>query len=63
MRRNDRNAGSIKALVILALLAANIVVALTHHSAPSTSRTSRVENLPFSGRLHEAVQFDDASHP
>ena len=63
MRRNDRNAGSIKALVILALLAANIVVALPHHSAPSPSRTSGVANPSFSGRLHEAVRFDEASRP
>ena len=63
MRRNDRNAGSIKALVILALLVANIVVALPGRHAPPSPRTSGFENRRFSGRVHEAVRFDDGSHP
>ena len=62
MRRNDRNAGSIKALVILALLAANIVVALPGRQAPSSPRMPAVETHRFSGRVHEAVRFDEASH-
>ena len=61
MRRNDRNAGSIKALIILVLIAANIVVALARHRpAP---QTVGVENLRFSGRLHQAARFDEPLHP
>ena len=63
MRRNDRNAGSIKALIILALLAANIVVALPRHHAPPSPRTPGVDSHRFSGRIHEAVRFDETSHP
>ena len=63
MRRNDRNAGSIKALIILVLIAANIVVALARNRPAPSSQTVGVENLRFSGRLHEAARFDEPLHP
>lgn len=50
MRRNDRSDGSLKALLILLLLAANILLALAQHdSAPVVSarksRTAEVERV------------------
>ena len=63
MRRNDRNAGSIKALIILVLIAANIVVAVGRHRPAPSSQTAAVENLRFSGRLHEAARFDEPFQP
>jgi len=61
MRRNDRNAGSIKALIVLALLVGNIVVALPHRTPPSAK--SDGENAHFVGRRHEAARFDESVHP
>ncbi len=37
MRRQDRNAGSIKALIIVGLIAANLVAANLRHPAPGPS--------------------------
>jgi hypothetical protein len=41
MRQSDRNGGSIKALVIFALLVANIIVALSRHGTATSSRGPR----------------------
>ena len=41
MRQSDRNGGSIKALVIFALLVANIIVALSRHGTATSSRGLR----------------------
>ena len=62
MRRSDRNAGWIKALIILVLIAANIVAFARHRPTPS-SQTMGLENPRFSGRLHEAARFDEPVHP
>ena len=62
MRRSDRNAGSIKALIILVLIAP-IVVALARHRPAQSSQTIGIENQRFSGRLHDAARFDEPSHP
>jgi hypothetical protein len=63
MRRSDRNAGSIKALIILVLIAANIVVALAHHRPAQSSQTIGMDNPRYSGRLHDAARFDEPSQP
>jgi hypothetical protein len=62
MRRKDRNAGSIKALIVLALLAGNIVVALPHRSRPRSPEPG-AQTPHFVGRLHEAAWFDEAVRP
>ena len=56
MRRNDRNAGSIRALI-----AANIVVARPRHQPASPEPESA--NRHFVGRMHGAAQFDEAVQP
>ena len=56
MRQSDRNGGSIKALVIFALLVANIIVALSRHGTATSSRGP--ENPRFSGRMHQAAPVD-----
>lgn len=61
MRRNDRNAGSIRALIVLALIAANIVVARPRHQPASPEPESA--NRHFVGRMHGAAQFDEAVQP
>ena len=58
MRQSDRNGGSIKALVIFALLVANIIVALSRHGIATSSRDSGLENPRFSGRMHQAASVD-----
>jgi hypothetical protein len=58
MRQSDRNGGSIKALVIFALLVANIIVALSRHGTATSSRGSGPENPRFSGRMHQAAPID-----
>jgi hypothetical protein len=58
MRQNDRNGGSIKALVIFALLVANIIVAFSRHGGATSSRGPGLENPRFSGRMHQAVRVD-----
>ena len=63
MRQSDRNGGSIKALVIFALLVANIVVALSRHRTAPSSRGVDVENPRFSGQMHEAAGFGEPFHP
>jgi hypothetical protein len=63
MRQSDRNGGSIKALVIFALLVANIVVALSRQGTAPSSRDAAVENPRFSGRMHEAARFVQSSEP
>ena len=62
MRLGDRNEGSIKALLIFALLVGNIVVAvLRYGTAPSPGADP---DLPrFSGRLHEATRFEEPVTP
>lgn len=49
MRLNDRRAGSIKTLLILVLIAANIAVALAHHRAPSESPGNELPARPSAG--------------
>jgi hypothetical protein len=62
MQLGDRNEGSIKALLIFALLVGNILVALLHHgSAPSPG--ANLEPPRFSGRLHEAARFEEPPTP
>jgi hypothetical protein len=62
MRLSDRNEGSIKALLIFALLAGNIVVALLRHGeAPSGG--ANAQSPRFSGRLHEAARFEEPPTP
>jgi hypothetical protein len=58
MRQSDRNGGSIKALVIFALLVANIIVALSRHGTTTSSRGPGLENPRFSGRMHQAAPVD-----
>lgn len=58
MRQSDRNGGSIKALVIFALLVANIIVALSRHGTATSSRDPGRENPRFSGRMHQATPID-----
>ena len=58
MRQSDRNGRSIKALVIFALLVANIIVALSRHGTATSSRASGLENPRFSGRMHQAASVD-----
>jgi hypothetical protein len=62
MRQSDRNGGSIKALVIFALLVANIVVALSRHGTAPSSRNADVENPRFFGQMHEAARVAEPSH-
>ncbi len=62
MRRNDRNAGSIKALIVLALLIANIVGALPRRTASSSPRSGD-EHSRYSARAHTAVSFQDRPQP
>jgi hypothetical protein len=62
MRLGDRNEGSIKALLIFALLVGNIVVAvLRHGTAPSSG--AYPGHPRFSGRLHEATRFEEPATP
>jgi hypothetical protein len=62
MRLDDRNEGSIRALLIFALLVGNIIVALLHHgAAPSTGVNAQIPH--FSGRLHEAARFEEPPTP
>ena len=62
MRLGDRHEGSIRTLLIFALLAGNIVVALLRHgAAPSTG--ANAQSPHFSGRLHEAVRFEEPPTP
>jgi hypothetical protein len=63
MRQSDRNGRSIKALVIFALLVANIVVALSRHGTARSSRDVDVENPRFSGQMHQAAPFAEPFHP
>ena len=58
MRQSDRNGGSIKALVIFALLVANIIVALSRHGTATSSRGPGLETPRFSGRMHQAAPLD-----
>ena len=58
MRQSDRNGGSIKALVIFALLVANIIVALSRHGTATSSGGSGLETPRFSGRMHQAAPVD-----
>ncbi len=62
MRLGDRNEGSIKALLIFALLVGNIVVALLRHGAAPSSGLNP-EHPRFSGQLHEATRFEEAPTP
>jgi len=62
MRLHDRNEGSIKAVVIFALLVGNILVALLRHgAAPSSGANPAIPH--FSGRLHEAARFEEPPTP
>ncbi len=63
MRQSDRNGGSIKALVIFALLVANIVVALSRHGTAPSSRGAEVDNSRFSGQMHQAARFAEPFYP
>jgi hypothetical protein len=64
MRRKDRNPGSIKALIVLALLAANIFLALARHTAglgsaaspPAASRAAREAALEAKSLLAEGAK-------
>ena len=58
MRQSDRNGGSIKALVIFALLVANIIVALSRHGTATSSQGPSLENPRFSGQMHQAAPVD-----
>jgi hypothetical protein len=58
MRQSDRNGGSIKALVIFALLVANIIVALSRHGTATSSGGPGLENPRFSGQMHQAAPVD-----
>ena len=62
MRLGDRNEGSIKALLIFALLVGNIVVAVLRHGAPPSTAVNP-ESPRFSGRLHEAAHFEEPLTP
>lgn len=62
MRQSDRNGGSIKALIIFALLLANIVVALSRHETAPSSRGPEVGNARFFGRMHEAARVPEPFH-
>jgi hypothetical protein len=62
MRRNDRNAGPIKALIVLTLLIANIVVALPRRTVSSPSKRGE-EHPRFVARAHPAVSLDERSQP
>lgn len=59
MRLNDRRDGSIKAILILALLAANIAVALTQHRAPSQAPGSARASRAALGALPSARTTND----
>lgn len=62
MRLGDRNEGSIKALLIFALLVGNIIVVLLHHGAAS-SPGANPDHPRFTGRLHEAARFEERLSP
>lgn len=62
MRLGDRNEGSIKALLIFALLVGNIIVALLRHGAAPPAG-ARPDHPRFSGRLHEAAPFEEPLTP
>ena len=63
MRRNDRNAGSIKALIVLTLLIANIVVALPGRiGSPSLPKPVDASRRS-SARPHTAVPLDEPAYP
>jgi hypothetical protein len=62
MRLGDRNEGSIKALLIFALLVGNIVVAVLRHGA-APSPDANPDHPRFSGRLHEATRFEETFTP
>jgi len=62
MRLSDRHEGSIRALLIFALLVGNILVALLHHGAAPSSGAG-VEPPRFSGQLHEAARFEERPTP
>jgi hypothetical protein len=71
MRLNDLNNGSIKTLLILALLAANIAIALAFHRAPlqlpGSARDSRVgfddRSIQVSGRSALEEKIRDGGSP
>lgn len=63
MRKTDRNEGSIKVLLIFALLLANIIVALSRHEAPPRSRGAAAESPRYSGQLHSAAIFAEPASP
>jgi hypothetical protein len=61
MRLNDLSDGSIKTLLILGLLFANIAVALPGHGSRSPKSESKTPR--FFGRMHEATSMDEGVHP
>ena len=62
MRRNDRNAGSIKALIVLGLIAANIVVALPRRTVSSLPKPGD-EHGHYSAHAHPAIPLDERTDP
>jgi len=62
MRLGDRNEGSIKALLIFALLIGNILVALLRQGTAS-SPGAHGGNARFTGRLHQAASFAEPLTP
>jgi hypothetical protein len=63
MRQTDRNQGSIKVLLIFALLLANIIVALSRHEATPGARGAAAESPRYSGQMHSAASLAEPVSP
>ena len=58
MRQRDRNGASIKVLLIVALLLANCIVALSRHESAAASRAAD-QNPRYSGQMHAAADMTE----
>jgi hypothetical protein len=59
MRQRDRNGASIKVLLIVALLLANCIVALSRHESAAASRAADAQNPRYSGQMHAAADMTE----